>query len=487
MEDAGPTRRESSRDTMPSKYHIFKSNRSQASLLSAQGARSHQPSPIESPLNSPAFPPPSAATSLGALQQDDDDDLGPRYEPEAASFYSYQQTIPRRAQSQRTPPSHFDQPSINLVEPSRGGADSTIDEDPDAYYQQILAKPEQKKKSRFFGLGHSNSAKDQSNNLTANPPKTLGRSISVRRKAPEPLTNTGHYSPQQRWPSGSVSATLPSSTTEEAEVGLGISTPHSDLPPTIPPKDPGRSPYIQPSSQEDFSHNKYPTPTAPSGRSSSEQLINRTAAWEKATRITNHYRHPTSDQPPHYQAFLPAASSDNPTSFHPLPTQTPAYQHQQTLQDSRPSSQQSYEAPSPSQSQSRAGELQYQQRIHPQNSTFTAYDEASMGPPTQSHPSSRTTESSTTSTQPGSREGYSYSQGGQGRNQSAEHARDQYSSQLGVNNPQAGNYRGQPQPSPMAPQNSNEGGRHTPPPSRSRDDLASLDVAQLLARHDELR
>ena len=50
-------------------------------------------------------------------------------------------------------------------------------------------------------------------------------------------------------------------------------------------------------------------------------------------------------------------------------------------------------------------------------------------------------------------------------------------------------FRGTTQPSPLPPQTnaSEQQGRSTPPPSRSRDDLSGLDVAQLLSRHDELR
>ena len=68
----------------------------------------------------------------------------------------------------------------------------------------------------------------------------------------------------------------------------------------------------------------------------------------------------------------------------------------------------------------------------------------------------------------------------------------QYGSTLSVNNQQPGSYRNTPQASPMVQGDSNSGqGRSsTPPPgnsgNKSREDLAALDVQQLLSRHEEL-
>ena len=323
----------------------------------------------------------------------------------------------------------------------------------------------------------------------------------MRKKVPEPLIAVGQYPPQQRWPSGSVSATFPTCTAEEEEereeYKEGIKSSQPDFPPNIPPKDPGRLPYSRSSSLVDYSSNQpYSTPliTAPTGPLSSEhQGAQRGPTWEKAPRPPNHYHNPSSDQPPQYQAFQPAPSSASSTSSHPLPlrsSQETAYQHQQgqVQQNSRPPSQQSYEPPSPSQPQFRGGDLQYHLRARPQDTPASTYSE-SMGPPPSAHQNQRVADTATSTQLGTNREGYPYGQSGhagQGGNQATSQTGSQYGSQLAVNSQQGPNYRGTPQPSPMAPQNSTEG-RHSPPPSRSRDDLASLDVQQLLSRHDELR
>lgn len=493
-----------------SKYNLFKSNRSQASLLSTQSFQerggSYQPSPIDSPLQSPAFPPPSAASSpLSPHDKDKDDSLARNYEADAAKFYQgshHGRNVLQRSQSHRTSPSPRSTlgPTINLVSPTHSAAGSPrVDEDPDKFYQKIQespAKSDHKKKRRFLGLGGS-SDKEATITPALNSPRGLGRSISVRRAVgqPELQTNTGDYSAQHHWPSGSTSANFSSPTVdEEPESGDDFESPYgndSRLTPPIPPKDPPKSPLVAPKQEQENTRNEalsqYPT-TASNRSHPTEQVGLRTSAWDRPARASNHHRNPSADLAPQYQPY-PAPASASSTSSHILPSRsTQDLVYPQTLfsQNSRPSSRQSLEPPSPSYSQGQ------NQTFHQRTTSLqvgNTYSEGSMGPPSaQSHAGNRSQEFNQQNIQQRGETNYqAYGQGGQGGGQPGPSG-GQYGSQLGVNNSQqGGSYRNTPQASPMVPQNSNsEQGRNTPPPSRSRDDLSGLDMQQLQAKYDEL-
>ncbi|MCJ1392307.1 hypothetical protein MMC18_005174 [Xylographa bjoerkii] len=498
------------------KYSLFKSNRSQASLLSNQSFHdrgSYQASPIDSPLHSPAFPPSAASSPLSPDDKDRDDVLARNYEADAAKFHQSNHTKPnvlQRSQSQRASPSPRSGhgPTINLVSPTHSGAagSPTIDEDPETIDQESHQAPHTtqylKKKRRFFGLGgESSSGKEVTHTSSPNPARGLGRSISVRRTGPQPQisTDTGTYSSESAWPSGSTSAKFSSPTVDEEPEGGQSLHPNSpygkySTPPTIPPKDPPKSPLFLPTSGQEHRHNDQQpqlSVAAPGQLLPSEQVTAKSPAWERVGRTPGtHQRNNSSELQPQYQAFQPVPSSAGSSSSNPLHSRSAqdlAYpQPLYTQQNSRPSSRQSYEPPSPSQPQ----QLPFHQRTSSLQ-IIPLYSENPMVPPaTQPHSGGRSSEQNqqaAQSGQPRDNSNYAYSERAQGQNQSGQPT-GQYGSQLGVNNNQQGsNYRNTPQASPMVQQNSNsEQGRSTPPPSRSRDDLSGLDVQQLLARHDEL-
>ena len=501
----------------PNKYSLFKSNRSQASLLSNQSFHDrgpYQASPIDSPLHSPAFPPPSAASSpLSPDDNDREDVLARNYETDAAKFHQSNHTksnVLQRSQSQRASPSPRSGhgPTINLVSPTHSGAATspTIDEGLEATGQELQQAPHitqnLKKKRRFFGLGgDSSSVKEATHTPSPNPARGLGRSISVRRTGPQPQisTDVGPHSTETTWPSGSSSAKFPSPTADEEPEGGQSLYPNSpygkySTPPTIPPKDPPKSPLFLPTSAPEHRYNEQQSQlsVAASGQLQPlEQVAAKTPAWERVSRAPGtHQRNNSFELQPQYQAFQPVPSSAGSSSSHQLHSRSAqdlAYpQTLYTQQNSRPSSRQSYEPPSPSQSQ----QLPFHQRTSSLQ-IVPLYSENSMVPPaTQPHPGGRSSEQNqqtTQSGQPRDNPNYAHSERAQGQSQSGQPI-GQYGSQLGVNNSQqGGSYRSTPQASPMVQQNSNsEQGRNTPPPSRSRDDLSGLDVQQLLARHDEL-
>ncbi|KAL8738412.1 MAG: hypothetical protein Q9181_000783 [Wetmoreana brouardii] len=490
---------------MPS---IFHKNRSQASFLTSQeangGRDSYHASPIESPLHSPAFPPPGAA----ALHDDSGGQIiGHPYPTEDSR--SYQSGSLSRSQSQRSPPAYTyppnqQQPTIYLVGPSAGQqgnlGSSTIDEDPDAYYHQApVPRPlkEEPKKRRFFGLGNSK----EPNTSAPTPAPTsqrLGRSISVRTKnyPSQSAPVSASRSVQHRRPSESSRSTYPRSASEvDDENGPDLSL--SGPAPPIPDKDPSRPSDFSAGTLSNGAHRRPSVQgvvTDYNGRPRFErQGSAASTTWESPQSLRQYNRGQTDYRqlPPSYQ---PSPSSATSTSSHPLSAraqQEALHQFHQELQNSRPPSQQSYAPPSPIQGHSTRFES-------PQYSPAQAATPAEpqtprpMGPPqTQASRDRRSQELA----QPqqnqqgaGSREaaGYQpYLQGSQAQGQ-PQAPPPAYSSQLGVNNQQNSNYRG-PQPSPMSQQNQGEQGRSTPPPSRSRDDLSNLDVAQLVARHDELQ
>ncbi|KAL8779807.1 MAG: hypothetical protein Q9213_006765 [Squamulea squamosa] len=492
---------------MPSRAskHFFHKNRSQASLLSSQdangGRASYHASPIDSPLHSPAFPPPT--NNAAALHDEiEGQQYGQPYPAEDPR--PYQSGFPTRSQSHRTPPTqaspfNHTQPTIQLVSPPAGQQQSNlgpsiIDKNPDVYYHQASAptlQKEEPKKRRFFGLGSSSKEPNTSAPVSTAAPQRLGRSISVRTKN-SPYQNssvTATRTNQQRWPSESSGSTYPRPTSEEDDGGADL--PSSGPAPPIPDKDPLRS--------TDFGNGAYRKPSLQgvtvdtNGRPRLDRQGSATSATWESPQSFNQYHRAQADLhqlPPSYQ---PSPASATSTSSHPLSArgQQEALHHYHESQNSRPPSQQSYGPPSPTQT--------YPARFDPPQSRLaqatapaSSQNSGSMGPP-QNQPS-RDRRSQELAQQQQIQQGvanrevagyqpYHQPNQTQGQPQGPPPA---YTSQLGVSNQQGNGHRG-PQPSPMAQQIAGEQGRNTPPPSRSRDDLSGLDVAQLVARHDELR
>ncbi|KAI4155991.1 MAG: hypothetical protein LQ341_000084 [Variospora aurantia] len=495
---------------MPSRAskHFFHKNRSQASLFAPHDANGAQPSanssPIDSSLRSPSFPPPTAASFQEGQQ------YGHPSSPEEPK--SCQPVYPARSQSQRSPRSHsysaiHHQPTIHLVDPATRQTDnlspSTVDEDPDAYYYQApaprLVQKEEPKKRRFFGL--ASSSKDT--NTTAPPTPTvsqrLGRSISVRTTnyPPQALSTATSRPVQQRWPSQSSGSTYPpTASSEEADEG-GAGLPLSGPGPPIPNKHPLRSSDYRPGTPNDNAYRKKSVQGAAldnDGHPRFERQGSATSASWDLPQSIHHQRIQQELQqyqlPPSYQ---PSPSSATSASSHPLPSpsqqEAPTHCYQE-LQDSRPPSQHSYGPPSPVHSYPARFDSHQHSFVRPSGSVVS-HVSSSMGPPqTQSsrdRGSQELAQQQHNQSAAGSREGTGYQpyhqlNQGQGQPQGPPPA---YNLQLGINGQQSNSHRAQ-QPSPMA-QTSGEQGRSTPPPSRSRDDLTNPDVAQLMARHDELQ
>ena len=487
---------------------IFHRNRSQASLSTqdTKDRRSNQASPIEPPLHSPGFPRSSVASSLGP---DEDEDR--YYRPEEAR-------VPggvHRSQSQRV-----HQPTIHLVpSPSQGSAEPPeFNDNPDSYYQQQpnpIHHKEEPRRRGLFSLKNSSISKEPANNTSSN---RLGRSISVRKKVPPPEFSTG----------STPAAFSPSSHADEGIRGGRTDFDNSHLQPGPPPPD--KEPRVNQSQPLDLSQHPYNRPilqgveTISSGR---QPLLrhgsSNSSAWESTVSTTqqqqqqqqlrasleqNQYlpthqsspssatstsTHPLHQQPTPYQQSPSFAAS---TSSHPLQPrvqQGPLQQLYSEKKTSRPSSQQSFGPPSPLHSPPRTIDS-YQPKSSTNSGPSAPYIQGPMGPPPppqhQQPPNRRSDEFASQQQSTGlSREGSGYQpyhQGAQGQNPPPI-APPAYGSQLGVNSPQGSNQRGPPQSSPMAPQNPSDLGRSTPPPSRSRDDLAVLDFTQLQHRHDELR
>ena len=511
---------------MPSTRSFFHKNRSQGSLLSTQestGRRSHQASPIESPIHSPRFPSSSSTASPEAKTEGEDYNFGQPsvYRPDDGRYYYQASNLPARSQSQRSPPANSS-PTINLVGPPAGNAGPpVVDENPDAYYTQPLPEAgpkEDSKRRRFFKLG-SSSAKE------TNPPPAnrLGRSISVRKRDPELVTDLGTQGPNSlRRPSKAVSAALPSTHIAQETEQNHLIEPlarQSQASPTGPPppeKDPLRSPrnYLPP--QPEQSYNKPPlqgvNTNIPQRPTYERQGSATSSAWENTARSLQHPRAPSEifQQNSSYQAspssivsnltpqsYQPSPSSATSTSSHPFQprgAQEVILQYRHEFQRERPASQQSsYEPPSPIYPPYRVFD-QHQERSGSNRSSLNAYTPSVMGPPPPSQQQARGRHSDEMEQRiqqgPPPRENsayQAYQQQGQGQPQiNNGQGQGQYGTQLGINQ-QNQPYRGTPQPSPLPGQALNESGRNTPPPSRSRDDLAGLDVAQLMARHDELR
>ena len=493
---------------MPSTRSFFhKNNRSQASLLATQDStagHSHQASPTDSPTRLQ-----SSAVSPDLREEGQEYSLGQPsvYRPDEGKYY-----YPVRSQSQR---SSYHQPTITLLGPP---GPLVIEENPDAYYtQQTSAQTipkEDPKRRRFFKLGSSSSAKEPSNH---SPPANR-RSISVRKKNPELPGDAGvHLSSQQRRPTKAPSVALPQATIDQETAeehlpgALPRQTQESPIGPPLPEKDPLRSPKNYLAAQQEQPYNKPPlqgvNTNLPQRQPYERQGSAASSLWESSARSLQHPRAPSdnvqnspyqaspssanSNQTP--QSYQASPSSATSTSSHPLQpkgTQEVVQQYRHEFQRERPRSQQSsHEPPSPIHPAHREP---YRELRGSNRSSLNAYATSTMGPPPSSQQQSRGRHSDEMEqrNQPGAlpreNSGYQpYQQAPQGQGQ-PNNGQSQYGPQLAVNQ-QTQVYRGTPQASPLPAQTMNESGRNTPPPSRSRDDLSSMDVAQLLARHDELR
>lgn len=492
---------------MPSKYSLFKSNRSQASLQISQDSRSQHASPIDTPLQSPAFPPPALGFSTSYGEQQD------LHRPDAPHYY--QSAIPARSQSQRVPSSNYTgQPTIHLVRPPHSSAESpSFDEDdPHSFYQTPVsnnAKGEQeskRSKRSFFGIGHS--SKETSPTNVQQPSKSLGRSVSVRRKAPIRLGLDDQQHNQHQWAGDqNVNPRLtPSSHEEEGGARLDRFLQETAKPITSTPANgPLRSPIFPPSPPH--------TDTPMRGPS---QRVNTDSTGRHSFQRKDEYESPQREtgpaQPPPYQRDLAHPStqqSQYPTfqpppqtvsnTYQPVQSQRPdirsqhSFQHPQDNQRMRPPSQQSYEPPSPSISY-KPYEPQSeppQQRASVQQGPSSQYTQGSMAPPPGQAPQARRSSEANLHGQSGPPQGGqhppSYGQS-QGQNPPPSITTGQYSGPPPTSNQQGGNYRGPPaSQASVSQQNLGEQGRDTPPPGKSRDDVGGLDVAQLHARYDELR
>lgn len=381
------------------------------------------------------------------------------------------------------------QPTIQLVGPRNNSASTpsspSIDDYPDKYYQQHIPAVQQKKKRgtrAFFGIG-SSSTKDSA----SVPQQKLGRSISVRKKeppVPPPHIQGGSRDAfRNNYSRSDLSIGDHLNEEEHGDTGLDNPLRSPAFPPPLTHEEYvdlyGRS-QLQNLSREGSSRH-------PLDRKGSQQ-----SSWERNVhQATKHSR--TESTQPTPSSYHPSPISATSTSSHPFAPKSPLEPlHQSHHENSRPPSSQSLEPPPISQ---HFRPLDYSSKEGRSPLASTAYIQTSMGPPPsqQPLPNRRSSESTQQSQQSQSREGGNYQPYNQGPQQASTQIHNapttgyttQHANQLA---PQAQAYRGTAQTSPMAQQGHREPeGRGSPPPSRSRDDLSTLDVAQLLQRHDELR
>lgn len=478
---------------------LFHKNKSQHSFLGAQdgNARTYAASPIDSPQQSPSFSPPSSLPPPSYDDDHDHNDTGEGYNlpyrSEEARYYNPQAPIyhhgPTRSQSQRSPVSiNTNQPTIHLVGPPQGFAStpaSAIEPDePDRYYYDRAPNPpphkERRSKRSFFGLGP---VKEPSAPQSANK---LGRSRSVRVKEqyPEPVVEASrghrHQLSHRGWTSTHVSPTTDEEEDQDGGAGLHSSHSHSSTGGPAPlDKDPLRSPAFSPpkthpaySQEETQSASNY----NPGGRQPDKQGY---SSWERVA-------HPDSSQLPTPTPYHPSlGSATSPSGQQLLHHKSPSDAFREHIQDdSRPSSRQSLEP-----SSQPTHPYGPHARGHSSQASSASYMQGSMGP-TSNPPQASGRRSSETPGEPQrgqSREGnyQPYSQNTQGAVPPS-NAAPQYSAQLA---PQGQSYRGGSQPSPMTQQGNvaEQDRRSPPPPSRSRDDLSNLDIAELISRYEELR
>lgn len=446
-------------------------NRSQISLEPSQ--EEHDKRAYGEP--SPGFPPHSA---LSPHRVEDD---GQSYDLPQRSHGSAQPTDPHPARTQstrglRAPSSiNTNQPTITIVpHHSASTPTSAIDDNPDRYYDSVppVHKTEAPKKKRgFFGRRSA--------------PQQIGRSISVRRKEePQPPAERKRGADNKRWSTSNPSIADGEDGEEYGEADLRAD------------KDPLRSPaFPPPLTHEEYVYGRSQLQNQNQNNSSRHPLDrqgSQQSSWEKtAHQATKHSRSESAQPTP--SSYHPSPSSATSTSSHPFAQKAPLETlHQYYHENSRPPSQQSLEPPAPPQ-HFRAPDYTSKQIQNPL--APAGYTQGSMGipPGQQPPPNRRSSESTQQSQQSQGREGGVYQPYNQGPQQGPVPQPNppppgystQHATQLA---PQGQAYRGASQTSPMAQQGHREqDARSSPPPSRSRDDLSSLDVAQLLQRHDELR
>ena len=489
---------------MPTRQ-FFHKNRSQGSLLNNIHDLNERKPPIDSPLHSPIYSPHSASASPSLQNNDEDYHLGLHERPEQ-SQQSYSATPPTRSHSQRIvqPPNYSQHPSVNVATHSQSGF--VVGENPDSYYipqPPIPTESKDDRKRRFFGLRNPKELAIN-NGGGNNPSRPPGRHTSVVRRKPQPPLSAEviNHPTQQRY---SNSIATPASA-QEQEGGAGQIHSHPQTieaaPPPLPEKDPQRLPQLQslqsqthqPQQQQQHNIVGISVSTSQDAISNSSlirpqlerQISAGSSAFEDPVRSTQQSYRPQSDlqhqQPP---VYLPSPSSIISTSpNHPVPPRGAHETVQQNYRDiSRPPSQQSFGPPSPIQQTRAVNPYPY---IQGPTSAYPPGSSSMAPPPSQQQAQGRNSHDVPSLRQPigVSREGSAY----QPFSQSTQEAHQ------GSGAPP--HYRGQidtnPHRTPLQQSQSNiehvqTQGRSTPPPSRSRDDLAGLDPAQLLTRHDELR
>lgn len=487
---------------MPTRQ-FFHKNRSQGSLLNNIHDLNERKPPIDSPLYSPIYSPHSASASPSLQDNDEDYHLSHHDRPEQ-SQQSYSATPPKRSHSQRLiqPPNYSQHPSVNVATHSQAGFGA--DDNPDSYYlpqPPIPTEPKDDRKRRFFGL--RNPKEPAVNNGGGNnPSRPPGRHTSVVRRKPQPPLPAEVINHTTRHYSNSIAT--PASA-QEQEGGASRIHLHPQTieaaPPPIPEKDPQRPPQLQnlqpqtqqPQQQQQHKILSISVSTSQDAISNSNlirpqlerQISAGSSAFEDSVR-SSQQTYPQSDlqhqQPP---VYLPSPSSIISSSpNHPIPPRGAHETIQHKFRDiSRPPSQQSFGPPSPLQQTRAVNQYPY---IQAPTSAYPPGSGSMAPPPSQQQSQGRNSHDVPPLRQPIgiSREGSAYqpySQSTQEAHQGSG-ALTHYRGQID-NNP----HRAPPQQSQSNVEHGQIQGRSTPPPSRSRDDLAGLDPAQLLTRHDELR
>jgi hypothetical protein len=489
---------------------LFKTNKSQASLQSSlDGGRpqSQEQSPVES-----AFPPHPHAhahhgrggqaqaqpQSLQHIQTDGGNDPPP-YQPGQGGNqyqrydenYSHPAHIPARSQSQRISPTTYSNPTVKLVGPGTGGIDeATTDEAEQQIYPSPLLnrsphfedQPEAPKTKRgFFGLS-SSLVKDKEHRKSTHeaqqPPKTLGRSISVRRKQENPQPNPQRFSVQD--PSAEIRPL-------REEIEESADDPRLPLNSRNPPYPVSPGIYQQPQQEgsrdrlslhrvnTDPSLQSPPYPVHPDDSRQPDQVTSRHPA-----HYYDDIKQPTP-QHPQYQTFPPPPPPKSSNTYNPnqLP---PSLQLKGNpgleANRFRPPSQQSIGPPSPL-SQQTSFELQrpgqdYRNSLQNFPPPPTPQTQGTMAPSTAQNAPMR-----------GMSMNQQNSQAPPPRSDSMQDQAHNHGGQYGQGPgppPQSGNRQQHLQ------QNPENQGRNSPQPSsKSRIDSGDVDVGSLMQKHEDLR
>ncbi|KAI9721784.1 MAG: hypothetical protein M1812_002119 [Candelaria pacifica] len=497
---------------MPSKYSFFKSNRSQASLLETQdqqpqGQRSSGRSPLASPGLSSGPSPPQAQVA-----QDHRFDQRGQEESGRNQYFS---GAPARRQSQRLT-AGYPGPTVNLVtnpqddpaqytEEPRRGSHAPI-HSLEAHHDQDTKKS----KRSIFGFGSAASKENQRSNAVNDQPQaqqrvsqgSIGRSISVRRKDPPPaLKQSTRQSPtddQHHHFSGKHnSATLLPPSSEEEEVGPQVE-PVGQSPP-VPAKDSfGRPATLKPPAVErqqgwgalprkvsDFGIEDQPH------YNRNEFILPPRDQSLQGSPLFPPDPHAVSHDSPQYHAYQPPLlnTANTPLSHNqrllPLDLPSPsAYHSQAENQHGRPPSQAS------SQLQYQAYDPQAHNQGHPIRRAPSEEAQDSMAPPGPPRQVSRPAGGIAPNAPNGPPREVSslqpHEQGTQGQMQPPTPNAPQFTSPPPAAGQPNQNYRGGP-PHQQQPGQPGELGRSTPPLSRPTDDSTNLDIAEKLARYDELQ